>query len=179
MSNANQFRVTAEYLAQQGLSLDFPIRFFSKVRITESYWFWDGATMRFGYGYIQKYGFNGAPVIRAHRASYILHFGPIPHGLCVLHDCPDGDCPNCVNPAHLRIGNQKDNAMDREAKNRGNHSKGQVHPKHKLTDEQIGYIFSVYPKINQSQLARELGVTQTAIWYIVHRKTWRHLDFVC
>ena len=54
--------------------------------------------------------------VRAHRYAYELTYGPIPTGLCVLHGC---DTPLCVNPEHLFLGTQKENAMDREAKGRG------------------------------------------------------------
>jgi hypothetical protein len=44
--------------------------------------------------------------------------------LCVLHRC---DNPPCVNPAHLWLGTQADNAADRETKKRGNHARGERH----------------------------------------------------
>jgi len=54
----------------------------------------------------------------AHRVAYEIHVGPIPDGLCILHarDCPNR---NCVNPAHLRPGTQKENMADREAVGHG------------------------------------------------------------
>src|SRR5260221_551593 len=99
MNQVEQHRVTAEYLQDQGLSLTFPARFFAKVRITESCWFWTAYRMPSGYGMIGRRGHgnqNGMEL--AHRASWILHFGPIPDGMFVLHDCPGGDCPWCINP---------------------------------------------------------------------------------
>ena len=50
--------------------------------------------------------------------AYERFKGPVPKGLEVCHSC---DNPPCVNPDHLFVGTQKDNALDRQAKGRGNH----------------------------------------------------------
>lgn len=51
----------------------------------------------------------------AHRASYIVHNGPIPHGEVVRHTC---DNPTCVEPTHLLVGSHWDNAQDKASRNR-------------------------------------------------------------
>src|ERR1700729_2146380 len=58
----------------------------------------------------------------AHRLSWEYHIEPIPEGLCVLHDCPGGDNPLCVNPKHLWLGTTQDNTKDRDLK--GHTAKG-------------------------------------------------------
>jgi hypothetical protein len=51
----------------------------------------------------------------AHRASWQIHYGPIPTGAIVCHSC---DNPKCVNPIHLWIGTQRDNLLDAIKKGR-------------------------------------------------------------
>ena len=43
---------------------------------------------------------------RAHRISWLLYRGLIPHHFHVLHHC---DTPACVRPDHLFLGKDKDN----------------------------------------------------------------------
>ncbi|PXV54182.1 HNH endonuclease [Dyella jiangningensis] len=76
-------------------------------------WLWLGARDPDGYG---KLGIHGRNMIRAHRLFYAFHKGPIPVGMQVCHKC---DTPLCVNPDHLFLGSNTDNAVDRERKNRG------------------------------------------------------------
>ena len=90
-------------------------RFWSKVQKTESCWLWTGAKNAKGYGFLgathgEKY---------AHRLSWIFANGPIPDGLWVLHNCPGGDNSSCVNPAHLWLGDARDNNWDTIIKGRG------------------------------------------------------------
>ena len=67
-------------------------------------WNWTKGTNA-GYGWIHV----GKKQMMAHRFSYEMHIGPIPEGMLVLHSCFNR---RCVNPAHLRIGTNKDNMND-------------------------------------------------------------------
>ncbi len=109
----------------------------------------------------------------AHRASWLLAYGPIPPGLYVLHRC---DHKTCVRPSHLFLGTAADNARDRERKGRGNPPRGERAGRAKLTEAQVRHIRSAYAAgARQCDLARELGVHDTSVHYIVVGKTWRHV----
>lgn len=75
-------------------------------------WNWTDGLFSNGYGQFRM----GKKKVRAHRAMYDLMHGSIPEGKCVLHCC---DNPKCCNPAHLLLGSDKDNAVDRQMKGRG------------------------------------------------------------
>lgn len=101
-------------------------------------WIWTGA-MQNAYGKIRVMMKD----VRAHRASWEIHKGPIPNGVCVLHAC---DTPLCVNPSHLFLGTQTENMDDRQKKGRigktGLHNKIKTHcpSGHMLKDENL-YIY--------------------------------------
>jgi hypothetical protein len=94
-------------------------RFDLQVDKSADCWEWVGSKIPQGYGHIHH---NHADIY-AHRASWIIYYGEIPNGLCVLHRC---DNPSCVNPEHLFIGTIADNMHDRDAKGRNN--KGKRYP---------------------------------------------------
>lgn len=71
-------------------------------------WQWtDGVTHK-GYGQ-----FNAGKIVAAHRYVYRLTYGSIPTGAQVEHKCRNR---RCVNPAHLRLATNKQNAENRAAR---------------------------------------------------------------
>ena len=169
-------------------------RFWNKVQKgkPDECWEWRAGRISAGYGEFVI----GNHVFRAHRVAWVLaNKQPIPGGFCVLHRC---DNPPCVAPHHLFLGTIADNNTDKAQKGRtrypvfcGNEHWTHKHPElvhhlphgeqhwhAKLTANKVREIrhrYAVGGDISQPTLAREFGVSQHAIWCIIHRKTWRHL----
>ena len=80
---------------------------------------WTGVKSPKGYGVTSL----NSKSVRAHRVSYTIYNGEIPHGMLVCHRC---DNPPCVNPAHLFIGTASDNEQDKLSKGR-NYQKNKTH----------------------------------------------------
>ena len=100
--------------------------------------------------------------------------GPIPDGLECCHRC---DNKPCCNPAHLFIGTHKQNMEDMAKKGRGNAVHGVKQGSSKLTDKKVAAIRKMYVPgvISMLKLASLFGVTEKAIWMIVHRQGWQHV----
>lgn len=68
-------------------------------------WQWQPSTGSHGYGN----AYNGTTVVLAHRMSFEAFRGPILNDLTVDHICRNR---TCVNPAHMRLMANLDNAKD-------------------------------------------------------------------
>jgi hypothetical protein len=68
-------------------------KFWSYFEKSEGCWLWTGPLSKEGYGRTKQAG-----EWYAHRASWVLHRGPIPEGLELDHLCRN---TRCVNPDHL------------------------------------------------------------------------------
>jgi hypothetical protein len=131
---------------------EFPILgpsdvFENRILKTDTCWLWKGTRHQYGYGIFLM---PGEKPVRAHRYSYEYFVGPIPEGKIILHLC---DNPPCVNPAHLRLGTKRDNAMDKISKER--------HWRGKLSDSDIDAIIASDKR--QSELAKIYEVDQSHI----------------
>lgn len=83
-----------------------PEEFFDFIEETPSgCWEWRGPIHSRGYGQLRIDGVH----LLAHRYSYALHRGDLPHRMMVLHHC---DNKPCVRPDHLYAGDASDNARD-------------------------------------------------------------------
>ncbi len=135
-------------------------------------WEWSGCRTAQGYGQLRV----GNRSLNAHRLSWEMHVGPIPEGMLVCHHC---DNRPCVNPAHLFVGDYKDNARDMVNKGRdyrGERLRGSAVATSKLVEDQIpGILARVASGESQPRIAREHGVSTTVINNIARGKAWQWL----
>ena len=130
-------------------------RFFQKIELTQTCWWWRGSRNAAGYGKMSVAGFR-VPTESTHRVAWYLTHGPIPEGMQVLHAC---DQPSCVNPRHLFLGTNKDNRQDSMNKGRIPSGTRCVHAK--LTKESVDAVRTL--TMTQRQLAQRFGVSQATI----------------
>lgn len=141
-------------------------RFWARVQQGDGCWEWTGFRDPKGYG---RFQFEGRPM-GVHRLSWLLHHGPIPAGLHVLHRC---DNPPCVNPDHLWLGTNDDNIADRHAKGRDAHNAGEAGARAKLTERQVLDIRAAAAGgAGLGDLARLYRVSHATIWCLVKRRSW-------
>lgn len=132
-------------------------------------WLWTDNVDASGYGQMHV---NRKPA-RAHRVSWELRHGPIPAGLCVLHHC---DVRCCVNPAHLFLGDRRDNKLDCMAKQR--HARGTSQGSSKLTISQVSEIRRLSEAgVSTRSLGRQFGVSNVTIAAIARGE--RYKDHLC
>lgn len=145
-------------------------RFWRFVNKTETCWLWTGAHSN--YGLLNERG--RTKTLIASRVSWEIHNGPIPDGLYVLHDCPGGDNPLCVNPAHLWLGTAADNSHDMMAKGRNADRSGEHNGQAKLTWEKVNLIRAKFDNdgVSVKELASEFQVHQQTISDVVRRRNW-------
>lgn len=128
-------------------------------------WLWQGALRGKGYGCLNI----GGRTDGAHRVSYRAFRGEIGS----LHVCHSCDNPACVNPDHLFLGTNVDNARDRERKGRMFHMFGVGHARAKLTEDDVRFIRS--SKLGASALSRQFGVARSTIRHIIDGTNWAHV----
>jgi DNA-binding phage protein len=107
--------------------------------------------------------------VKVHRLVLMAFVGPSPASTETCHE--DGNPAN-NRLTNLRWGTRKDNARDR--RRHGHDLLGESHPDAKLTTEQVKFIrrLSLFPK-SRLQIARQLGVSKSAVDRIQDGKTWQ------
>ena len=122
------------------------------------------------YGTIWHEGEN----IGNHVASWIVHKGPVPEGMFVLHTC---DYKRCINPDHLFLGTHQDNIDDMMHKGRKSDRRGGYNHMAILDEEQVREIkyFLAHSGLTQQRIADHFGVSQVIISQINTGKRWSHV----
>lgn len=147
-------------------------RFWVKVDKTDGCWEWNAARLqKSGYG---RFRFNGK-TRPAHRFAYEALKGPIPAGLNVCHSC---DNRACVNPDHLWLGTDADNAADRDAKGRGNVARGENHGHSRLTRDRVLEVRRLYAAGGHTQraIAAMFNLSYKHVSKIVRRQLWAEVQ---
>lgn len=152
-------------------------------------WIYNGTSANHGYGnfwYINEWQTDpktGRPrkrYITAHRFSALIEprlgEGINEEGIVVMHQC---DQKACVNPHHLKLGTQKANVQDCWNKQRHPITRfpGAENPFAVLHEHQVLEIRARHARgdITYVALAREYGVSESAIARCCKRETWKHI----
>lgn len=132
---------------------------------------WIGVRSNRGYGFARVGSrTDGTRKLRsAHRVSYEMNVGEIPHGLFCLHKC---DTPSCINPSHLFLGDHQANMDDMARK--GRRVRGAQFPNSRLSEEDVRAIrASADPR---REIARRFCVSRTTVRLIQIRRKWAHVE---
>ncbi|WP_324101275.1 HNH endonuclease signature motif containing protein [Noviherbaspirillum sp.] len=135
-------------------------------------WNWAKYKNKDGYGGVWYQG----KMRRAPRVAFEAFLTPIPDGKLVLHKC---DNPACINPDHLFLGTHRDNAEDRNRKQR--QTQGERHPNAKLSAEQVRQYKSLREAARYflgphegSKLARSVsGISKSTADHIDCGRRWK------
>jgi len=129
-------------------------------------WEWNASCDKDGYG---QFSINSRPC-RSHRFIYECFNGPIPEGLCALHEC---DNPPCVNPYHLWVDTNEENTKDKVKK--GRQSKEENHGRAILTNNQVIQILTDIKNNkynNVYEIIDKYAITIFIIRRILNNRLW-------
>jgi hypothetical protein len=153
------------------------------------HWLWQGKPDAWGYGRLSVH----PHVYHAHRLAWEAVAGEIPPGKSVLHTCDirlcvrnDDEGVYVLNGAeyerhgHLWLATRRENLQDMYAKGRDSkrlRARGGAHHNTRLTAEQVVEMKTLYATGEWSQyaLGDRYGITNSAVWLIVHGRNWGHV----
>lgn len=131
-------------------------------------WEWQASCNPAGYGYC--WNRNNRRMCLAHREVWESLHGPIGNPkILVLHSC---DNPPCCNPAHLSLGDHKENRRQMVARHRGPDVSGEKNPKAKLTDQQVAEIRDSFTGKHgeKMRIARQYGISSSHVSKLIYRQ---------
>jgi hypothetical protein len=127
-------------------------------------WAWRGRLNAEGRGRFTAWGVTDY----AYRVALRLTHGEIPEDAVVRHRCPGGGNPACCRPDHLAIeGGQRANNIDTVED--GRHRSAVLNPE---KARRIRERYAAPDRPLQRELAREYGVSVSAVSELVTGKTW-------
>lgn len=146
-------------------------RFYAKV-VKKDCWEWVGCKFHYGHGVFRHRGKN----LKAHRVMAALEFGMVPDDKNVNHIC---DNPSCVNPKHIYIGTQKENAQDMARRGRAKGvppcSVGENNPNAKINGMIAKEIYNyAWAGENQRLIAEKYGISTKLVSAIKTGVAWKH-----
>lgn len=135
----------------------------------EGCWDWNGTAHHSGYINLKYDGQR----IGLHRISWMIHKGPIPDDLWVLHHC---DNRRCSNPEHLYLGTPINNVQDREQRSKGFQLRGSGHHRAIFTEKNVREIKKLLNLgVNISKLAKKFNCSPASLKYIKYEGGWKHV----
>lgn len=153
------------------LFIDLKRRLLEKTTIrNDDCWYCNAGGPNHKYGTIS---FKGS-ALSNHIASYLIHCGEIPKGICVLHTC---DYKRCINPDHLWLGTQQDNINDMFSKGRQGICLGENRWNTSLTENDVKSIRKLVDEgyYSKTEIGDMFGVSQSTVNNIKNRKRWGHV----
>lgn len=108
-----------------------------------------------------------------HQLVLLTFVGPCPEGLEACHNNNIGSDNRLSN---LRYDTHQSNMLESAQQNRDKIARGEKINTAKLTESEVRIIrgrFRLGEGLNS--MAPEYGISYTAIWNIVHNKTWKHV----
>lgn len=132
-------------------------RFASKTEWSGKCLLWTGYRNPDGYGKVTV----RRTLWSAHRLAYVEAWGAIPEGMVVRHKC---DTPACVNPSHLELGSEAENARDKAVRKR---------VPTKVSDDQVRRIRS--DQRTMREIAADFGISPSAACLIKSGQRRQHV----
>ena len=111
--------------------------------------------------------------VTVHTLVALAFLGPSPGGLWICHK--DGMNENS-RASNLRYDTPASNTADLRA--HGRMRVGSAVCQAKLREEDIPQILELWRggTLTQEQIGQQFGVSQRAIWQVIHRKKWAHVE---